>query len=102
VSRLILLTKGHRADESDRLGALLVSIDLSILGSQPERYRAYVKGVREEYGHLPDDSWRSGRAAVLRRLLAAGPLYPDPSFRDALEAPARRNMQAELEQLSAD
>jgi predicted metal-dependent HD superfamily phosphohydrolase len=84
VRRLILLTKGHRADESDRLGALLVSIDLSILGSDEARYREYVSGVRQEYAHVPEDAWRTGRAAVLRHLLDADPLYPDPTFRDRL------------------
>lgn len=44
VARLILVTSGHEADETDRLGALMVSIDLAILGSDPERYRAYAEG----------------------------------------------------------
>lgn len=101
VARLILLTKGHRADEADRLGALMASIDLSILGSAPKRYRAYAEAVRKEYGHLPDEDWRSGRQAVLNRLLAADPLYPDPGFRAALEAQARLNIEAELKALRA-
>jgi predicted metal-dependent HD superfamily phosphohydrolase len=101
VRRLILLTKGHRADESDRLGALLVSIDRSILGSDEARYREYVSGVRQEYAHVPEDAWRTGRAAVLRHLLDADPLYPEPTFRDRLEAQARRNMEQELKALGA-
>ena len=99
VARLILLTKGHRTQPDDRLGALLVSIDLSILGSEPVRYRAYANAVRHEYRHVPDDEWRSGRSAVLRSLLAAEPLHPDRPFRAALEARARRNMHAELKAL---
>jgi predicted metal-dependent HD superfamily phosphohydrolase len=96
VARLILLTKGHRADPVDRLGALLVSIDLSILGSEPEHYWAYADAVRREYGHVPDDAWNSGRSAVLISLLAAEPLYPDARFRAELEARARHNMEAEV------
>jgi predicted metal-dependent HD superfamily phosphohydrolase len=102
VARLIRLTKGHRADPGDPLGALLVSIDLSILGSEPRRYRAYADTVRKEYAHVPDDAWRSGRAAVLKSLLSADPLYPDPRFRAELETQARRNMESELRELGAN
>ena len=101
VSRLILLTKGHKPEPGDSLGALLVSIDLSILGSPSDEYEAYAQAVREEYAHVPDDAWQVGRAAVLRSLLAAGPLYADERFRGALEAQARDNMEAELRSLSA-
>ncbi len=38
VSRLILLTAGHTVSPGDRLGARLVSIDLSILGADPAAY----------------------------------------------------------------
>lgn len=101
VSRLIVLTKAHKVDPGDRLGGLLVSIDLSILGARTQEYGAYVRAVREEYDHVPEDAWRAGRASVLRSLLAAEPLYPDPGFRGALEARARRNMEEELRTLTA-
>ena len=101
VERLILLTKGHRVEERDRLGALLVSIDLSILGSSAERYRAYAEAVRREYAHVPEEAWRSARAAVLERLLDADPLFPDAGFRERLEAAARRNRVEELSSLRA-
>ena len=101
VARLIRLTAGHRAEEGDRLGALLVSIDLAVLGSDPEDYRAYAAAVRREYSHLPDAAWRSGRSDVLRHLLASDPLFPDPRFRAAFERQARQNMAEELRALDA-
>ena len=46
-----------------------------MLGSEPSAYAAYATGVRVKYGHLSDDEWSVGRAAVLRRLLAHDQLY---------------------------
>ena len=100
-ARLIRLTKSHKVDEPDRLGAMLVSIDLSILGSSSEKYDAYSAAVRKEYAHVPDPMWQAGRSQVLRRLLGAGPLYPDTGFRAELEEQARRNMQEEIRSLGA-
>ena len=100
VARLILLTERHRADAGDRLGALMVSIDLAILGSDPDRYREYAADVRLEYDHVPDQLWRTGRSAVLERLLEADPLFPDPELRERLEPQARSNIKEELRQLS--
>ena len=102
VARLIMLTKGHRVEAADSLGALLVSIDLSILGSDEGRYREYVEGVRKEYAHVPDEAWRVGRSAVLTHLLRAESLYPDPTFRARFEEQARKNMQTELSTLRVD
>jgi predicted metal-dependent HD superfamily phosphohydrolase len=99
VARLILLTKGHQVARDDRLGALLVSIDLSILGAAPERYRAYAEAIRREYAHVPEAAYRAGRAAVLQSLLDADPLYPDPDYRARLEESARRNLTSELGRL---
>jgi len=101
VARLIALTKGHAVEAGDRLGGLLVSIDLSILGREPAAYAAYAAAVREEYGHVPDALFRPGRAAVLEHLLAASPLYPDAGFRHRFEDQARRNMAAERAALLA-
>lgn len=102
VARLIRATAKHRTDAGDRLGALLISIDLSILGSDPDGCRIYVDDVRKEYAHVPDPLWQTGRTAVLERILKADPLYPDAEFRGRFEAQARRNMKDELRGLSAD
>jgi predicted metal-dependent HD superfamily phosphohydrolase len=101
VARLIRLTRGHRVESGDRLGAILVSIDLSILGADAERYRSYAADVRREYAHVGDEAWQAGRAAVLKRLLEANPLYPEPSLRAELEEQARSNMEEEISSLAA-
>ena len=100
VSRLIRITERHRAEPEDRMAALLVSIDLAILGSDRGRYREYVGDVRKEYAHVPDPMWQAGRSAVLRRILEVDPLYPDTRFRDAFEEQARLNMEWELSTLA--
>lgn len=97
VARLILLTGGHAAPEDDdRLGAVMVSIDLAVLGAEPAVYDAYAAAVRQEYAHVPEAAFRAGREAVLRRFLDARVLYPDPRFRRRLEVRARENISREL------
>lgn len=96
VARLIGLTKGHRAAPEDRLGALMVSIDLAILGAAPAAYDAYAAAIRAEYAHVPDAAFRQGRRGVLQGLLAGGALFPCAGLRDRFEAAARANIAREL------
>lgn len=100
VARLILLTKGHTVTAGDRLGALLVSIDLAVLGGAPADYNAYAAGVRQEYAHVPQDAFRAGRARVMQQFLDARAIYPDPAFRSRLEERARANIAREIADLS--
>ena len=99
VARLILLTAGHAVAGGDRLGEVLVSIDLSILAAAPGDYDAYVRDVRAEYAHVPEDLWRRGRGAVLQRFLDAAVIFPDPAFRAAHETRARDNLAREIASL---
>ncbi len=100
VARLILLTKGHQVPEGDPLGALMVSIDLSILGADPEVYDAYARAIREEYGHVPEDIYRPARAAVLGHFRDAPVLFPDADFAARFDAPARANLRREIAALT--
>ncbi|MDE2488699.1 MAG: phosphohydrolase [Alphaproteobacteria bacterium] len=99
VARLVRLTAGHEVAEGDRLGAVLVGIDLAILGAAGSAYDAYARAVREEYGFVPEEAWRRGRAAVLQRFLAAPVIYADPELRMEREAQARANLVRELSSL---
>jgi predicted metal-dependent HD superfamily phosphohydrolase len=49
VGRLIRLTKTHQVEPADKLGAILISIDLSILAAEPSRYDDYAAAIRREY-----------------------------------------------------
>lgn len=100
VGRLIRLTRTHEVLAEDRLGAILISIDLSILGAEPARYDAYAAAIRQEFIHVSDADYRAGRAGVLRRFAARAVIYPDASFALMYDQRARENLARELAELS--
>jgi len=100
VAHLVRLTTHHQPADDDLAGQVLCDADLAVLAAGPERYAAYVDGVRHEYAHVPDDAFAAGRAAVLRALLA-GPLFHTPSGRERWERAARANVEAELSRLES-
>ncbi len=102
VRRLVLLTAAHDPAPGDDDGAVLSDADLAILASPPERYGRYVRSVREEYPHVPEDLFRSGRAAVLRALDAAPRLYRTAPAGERWEEAARANIARELTALTAE
>ena len=101
VVRLILLTAGHSVPADDVIGARLVSIDLSILGAEADRYDAYAAAIREEYAHVPEPLYRAGRAAILGRFLESEALFADPLWAERYEAQARANLTREIAALIA-
>lgn len=100
VGRLIRLTQTHDVEPHDRLGAILISIDLSILGAAPARYDAYAAAIRNEYGHVAESDYRAGRARVLRHFAARPFIFPDAGFAEAYDRQARENIARELASLS--
>jgi predicted metal-dependent HD superfamily phosphohydrolase len=90
-ARLVRSTESHSPDGPG--AELLSDADLWILGAPRERYRRYASDVRDEYGFLGDDAWRSGRAAVLGSLQARPRIYRVAS---GWEAAARANLAWEL------
>ena len=101
VARLVRLTETHRPEEDDPDGCVLSDADLAILAAPADRYAEYVAAVREEYAHVPDDAFTTGRTAVLRDLLGKPHLFHTAYARQRWEDAARANMQAELEGLGA-
>lgn len=101
VARLVRLTETHRPEPDDLAGGALSDADLAILASGAERYDEYVATVRVDYAHVPDDLFVLGRVAVLRDLLAKPHLFHTAYAREAWEARARGNVEAELARLEA-
>ncbi|UQX02292.1 hypothetical protein [Streptomyces sp. RerS4] len=99
VARLVRLTVTHDPAPGDTNGEVLCDADLAVLAGAPDAYAAYAAAVRAEYGFVPDDAFRTGRAAVLRQLLALPRLFRTPYGATHWEAPARRNLAAELAEL---
>jgi predicted metal-dependent HD superfamily phosphohydrolase len=99
VARLIRLTKTHDVRPGDRLGGILISIDLSILAAEPARYDAYAAAIRQEFIHVPEPDYRAGRASVLARFAARPVIFPDAAFAAKYDRPARDNLARELASL---
>ncbi|MDX3076002.1 hypothetical protein ACIP98_02520 [Streptomyces sp. NPDC088354] len=103
VVRLVRLTVTHHPGDGDRNGQVLCDADLAVLAGDPVAYAAYAAAVRDEYGFVPDDAFRAGRAGVLRQLLALPRLFRTTIGYERWEDTARRNLTTELELLlSAD
>jgi predicted metal-dependent HD superfamily phosphohydrolase len=102
VARFILATRHNQPAEA--VGepdlALLLDLDLSVLATAPEAYRAYAQAVRSEYGFVPDQLYRPGRRRVLQGLLARERIYLTEQLRGLWEEPARTNVAAEIAELT--
>ncbi|CAN5793056.1 hypothetical protein BH20ACT6_BH20ACT6_20840 [soil metagenome] len=101
VAGLVRMTRHHDPAADDRDGCVLSDADLAVLGSPPQRYRAYVAAVRQEYAHVPEGAFRAGRADVLRALLDQPRLFRTRGGSARWEEPARRRLRAELDALTA-
>ena len=101
VERIVALIQAtdHRTATTHPDAAAVIDIDLAILGADPAIYRRYAADVRQEYAHVAEADWLVGRAAVLRHFLQRPRLFTS-GLSDALEAPARFNLEAELATLS--
>ncbi|MFE7624566.1 hypothetical protein [Streptomyces sp. NPDC057509] len=100
VARLVRLTVTHDPAAGDANGEVLCDADLAILAAAPKEYGEYAAQVREEYGFVPDEAFREGRAAVLRQLLGLPRLFRTPYGAAEWEPRARQNLLTELELLT--
>jgi predicted metal-dependent HD superfamily phosphohydrolase len=98
VERLILATR-HGTALADAVSdpdlALLLDLDLSILGAERAAYAAYAAAIRREYAVVPDLIYRPGRRRVLAEFLGRPRIYATPRLYEAWEAAARANLEWE-------
>jgi len=99
IARLVLATRDHASYDAD--SALVIDVDLSILGEAPEIYARFEEEIRQEYAWVDAPLYVAGRAAVLRRFLDRPAIYATSYFRERLDARARDNLRAALVALGA-
>jgi predicted metal-dependent HD superfamily phosphohydrolase len=102
LAELVLLTRHDRdPDPRDLDAALLLDVDLSILGREPAEFDAYERAIRREYAAVADEAFRAGRRRVLESFLARPMIYRTGALARRWETPARRNLERSLLRLSS-
>lgn len=96
---LVLATR-HDKPVQGRDAALVVDIDLAILGSPSERFEAYDRDIRKEYAWVSGFRYRSQRRHVLQGFLSRARIYETACAAELLEEQARINLQGALERLA--
>jgi predicted metal-dependent HD superfamily phosphohydrolase len=94
--RGMILATAHTGEPRTPDEALLLDIDLSILGSDPATFDEYDRGIREEYSWVPEERYRQERAKVLASFLARTHIYQTPPYRRRCESRARANLERAL------
>ncbi|CAM9284856.1 unnamed protein product [Ascophyllum nodosum] len=101
VSNYIIATKCHDvADSDDTDLRTFIDLDMAVLGRERTAYLTYASQVREEYAHVPTETYCRKRAQVLGDFLAK-PIFATDAYQVQLEATARANLEAEIAMLCA-
>ncbi len=101
VHDLVIALVRHSPDPSDFDCAVLCDADLAMLAAEPQRYKAYLHDLRNEYAHVPVEDYLRARQRILGKLLARPSLFVSP-LGAAWEEPARQNLTAELQRLEKE
>ncbi len=89
---LILATR-HDRPPADGDTALMLDIDLAVLGDPWPAFAAYEAGIRREYAYVAAPLYARRRRAFLRSLLARESIFRSAFFRGRYEGQARRNLE---------
>jgi predicted metal-dependent HD superfamily phosphohydrolase len=98
IRQMILATTHHEAGFTGDT-ALVLDIDLAILGAPPEIYAQFERAIRREYWWVPRARYVAGRGRILRSLLERPAIYQQDRLYGKYEQPARANIAAALKQL---
>ena len=92
VHHLIMATKDH-TDITTMDTALVVDIDLSILGQDTDTFANFETNIRREYHWVPVSEYCRRRSEILASFLQHPHVYQTSYFQERYEAAARTNLQ---------
>jgi predicted metal-dependent HD superfamily phosphohydrolase len=101
VRDMILATKTHEADSLTEDAKIFLDLDLAILGTREEIYKAYSAAIRKEYSWVPGFLYKRGRKNILESFLNRESIYYTEEMTAKYTAQARRNIENELRELKA-
>ena len=101
VGDLVAVLVAHDPDPTDLDATVLCDADLGVLATEPQKYRTYLRNVREEYADVADPEFFAARRATVTGLLARKTIYHSPRAR-GWEEVARENLQAELHRVDRE
>lgn len=91
VHRLIMATT-HDAEPRDLDEAVMIDVDLAILGRDRGSFEAYEANVRSEYRLVPGPLFRRKRKEILESFVERSSIYNTDPFREHFEVAARDNL----------
>jgi predicted metal-dependent HD superfamily phosphohydrolase len=94
--RRMILASCHRTPPETRDEALMLDIDLSVLGRDRAKFAEYEDQIRREFDWVADDAFQSGRVAVLTRFLDRPQIFLTSELRSQYEQRARENLESAL------
>ena len=89
----------HDAACENNDSALVVDIDLAILGVPSDVYVRFEQNVRKEYRLIPSFIYKKKRKEILQSFLDRESIYHHEYFRDKYESQARENLQRAITNL---
>ena len=95
----VLMTLDHQGGEGGAALDAVHDADLWILSAPPQRYATYRTQVREEYAHVPDESFRAGRLGIMAPFAERDRLYRTDHAHTRWSGRARTNLRHEIEDL---
>ena len=98
IRSLVIATKHNQAPENKDT-ALLLDIDLAILGKPEQEFNKYEKQIREEYKWVPLKDYVNGRTKILERFLSRNQIFYTKCFKEKFEAQARKNLKESIKRL---
>jgi predicted metal-dependent HD superfamily phosphohydrolase len=90
--RALVMATRHEAVPEGIDAQVLVDVDLSILGAEPQRFDEYEVQVRQEYGWVPGMIYRRKRREILESFLERPTVYRTARFIERYEPRARANL----------
>jgi predicted metal-dependent HD superfamily phosphohydrolase len=99
ISRSILATR-HDIEVTGADAQLMIDIDLSILGWEPDVFWRYEENIRKEYAWVSENIFRQKRIEILHGFLDRQHIYYREKYREMFEEQARTNLKQAIAKLS--